>query len=107
VEPFEELAAGELGVPGVTRRMMFGRDTLLADGHPYAFRDGERVAVKLPSAAERVAVKLPSAAERVAAGEGETPRMGSRIMRQWLSVPLEASSDVVALVAEARSRVVI
>jgi hypothetical protein len=95
VEPFEELAAGELAVPGVTRRMMFGRDTLLADGHPYAFRDGERVAVK-----------LPSADERVAAGEGETPRMGSRIMRQWLSVPLEASSDVVALVAEARSAIV-
>jgi hypothetical protein len=92
-DAFESLAAAALGTAGVTRRMMFGRDTLLADGHPFAFRDGDRVALK-----------LPDAADRVAAGEGTVPRMGRRTMRQWISIP--ASISAAASVEIARSFVI-
>jgi hypothetical protein len=87
---FESVAVAELSVPGVTRRMMFGRDTLLVEDHPYAFLDGDRVALK-----------LPGAAELVAAGVGIVPVMGTREMRQWVAVPLTDSS-----VAGVRSRLV-
>ena len=80
-DAFESLAAAALGTAGVTRRTMFGRDTLLADGHPFAFRD-----------ADRVALKLPDAADRVAAGEGTVPRMGNRAMRRWISIPASISA---------------
>ncbi|NMO93932.1 hypothetical protein [Actinomycetospora sp. TBRC 11914] len=80
-ESFEALATEQLAVPGVTRRSMFGRDTLLVDGHPYAFRDGERVTLK-----------HPAAGELVAAGRGVVPVMGSRAMRGWVAVPLGSSS---------------
>ena len=90
-EAFESVAAAELEVSGVTRRTMFGRDTLLADGHPYAFQDGDRVALT-----------LPSAAEVVASGEGRLPRMGKRVMRQWAAVPLDGSSGLTERVEAAR-----
>ena len=93
-ESFEALAAGQLAVPDVTRRLMFGRDTLLAGGHPFAFRDGERVAVK-----------LPTAGELVAAGEGLAPRMGSRVMRRWVSLPLQVSEELGARMTAAREHV--
>ncbi|MCD2192826.1 hypothetical protein LQ327_05415 [Actinomycetospora endophytica] len=88
---FESVAAAAMGVPGVTRRMMFGRDTLLADGHPFVFRNGDRVAVK-----------LPDAAELVAAGEGTVTRMGKRVMQQWISIPLVISSRLTEQVEIAR-----
>lgn len=79
-ETFEALAARQSAVPGVTRRVMFGRDALLADGQVFAFRDGDRVAVK-----------HPSAGELVAAGRGIAPVMGSRVMRQWVAVPVSSA----------------
>jgi hypothetical protein len=90
-DAFESVARDALGVAGVTRRMMFGRDTLLADGHPFAFRQGDRVALK-----------LPSAAEVVASGEGTLPRMGKRVMRQWVAVPLVVSPELTERVDAAR-----
>ena len=75
---FDAVAARQLGAAGVTRRMMFGRDTLLAGGHPFAFRDGDRIALK-----------LPDAVDLVAHGAGTTPVMGRRVMRQWVAVPLD------------------
>jgi TfoX/Sxy family transcriptional regulator of competence genes len=92
-EDFESLADAALAVSGVTRRTMFGRDTLLADGHPFAFLDGDRVALK-----------LPDAADLVAAGEGIVPRMGNREMRQWISIP--ASSPVTERLEIARRFVI-
>ena len=75
-EAFEGAVAEVSGLPGVTRRTMFGRDTLLARGHPFAFRDGDRIALK-----------LPDAVDVVAHGAGTTPVMGRRVMRQWVAVP--------------------
>jgi TfoX/Sxy family transcriptional regulator of competence genes len=94
-EAYESLVAEALSGPGVTRRTMFGRDTLLADGHPFAFR-----------AADRVALKLPDAAAVVASGEGRVPRMGKRVMRQWVAVPLVSSDLLSQRVEEARRFVV-
>ena len=88
---FDALAADALAWPGVTRRMMFGRDTLLAEGHPFAFRDGDQLALK-----------LPDATDLVARGEGTTPVMGRRAMRQWVAVPLEASSGLAERLEAAR-----
>lgn len=90
-EAFESVATGQLDVSGVTRQMMFGRDTLLADGHPFAFRYGDRVALK-----------LSSAAEVVASGDGTLPRMGKRVMRQWVALPLVVSSELTERVDAAR-----
>ena len=81
---FDAVVAGQLGVAGVTRRMMFGRDTLLIDGHPFALRDGDRIALK-----------LPDAAELVARGAGTAPVMGRRTMRQWVAVPLDGCEELV------------
>ena len=90
-ESFDAVVADVLGLPGVTRRMVFGRDTLLAEGHPFAFRDGDRIALK-----------LPGAAELVASGEGTAPVMGRRVMRQWVAVPVEDSPGLAERVEEAR-----
>jgi hypothetical protein len=79
-ESFDAIAAAQLEVVGVTRRMMFGRDTLLAGGHPFAFRDGDRIALK-----------LPDAADLVAGGAGTTPVMGRRSMRQWVAMPVDSA----------------
>ena len=90
-EAFESVAAGQLAVAGVTRRVMFGRDTLLVDGHPFAFLDGDRVALK-----------LPGAGELVTSGEGTAPMMGKRVMRQWVAVPLVISEELRGRLAAAR-----
>jgi hypothetical protein len=82
-EAFETLAAAQMDVTGVTRRMMFGRDTLLADGHPFAFRHGDRVALR-----------LPESGELVASGEGTVTMMGRRVMRQWVTVALVVSDEL-------------
>ena len=93
-EAFETLAAAQLALGGVTRRSMFGRDTLLADGHPYAFHDGDRVALK-----------LPAAEDLVASGEGTVAMMGRRVMRRWVAVPLVVDDDLTTLLARAREHV--
>jgi TfoX/Sxy family transcriptional regulator of competence genes len=90
-DSFEALATRQLAVAGVTRRLMFGRDALLADGHVFAFRDGDRVAVK-----------HPSAGELVASGRGVAPVMGSRAMRQWVAVEPGASPELDEWVEAAR-----
>jgi hypothetical protein len=82
-EAFESVVAEQLGVPGVTRRKMFGRDTLLADGHPFAFRHGDHVALR-----------LPESGELVSSGEGTVTMMGRRVMRQWVTIPLVVSDEL-------------
>ncbi len=74
VEAFETLAATQLELAGVTRRTMFGRDTLLADGHPYAFRDDDRVALKLPDAGQLVGRRAGHGADDGAAGDAPVGR---------------------------------
>ncbi|HEY2194828.1 MAG TPA: hypothetical protein VGH76_21380 [Actinomycetospora sp.] len=55
------------------------------------------MAIRTPSAtAIGWPVKHPTAADLVAAGEGVTPTMGSRAMRQWVSVAVEESGDLIA-----------
>ena len=90
-EAFEAAVADVSGLPGVTRRTMFGRDTLLAQGHPFAFRDGDRIALK-----------LPDAVDLVAHGAGTTPVMGRRVMRQWVAVPLDDPTGLAERVDAAR-----
>jgi hypothetical protein len=82
-DAFETVVAAQLDVAGVTRRTMFGRDTLLADGHPFAFRDGDHVALR-----------LPEAGELITSGEGTVTMMGRRVMRQWVTVALVGSDEL-------------
>lgn len=78
-QAFEALAAEHLDHVGSGRRWMFGRDCLTLDGHNVAFRDGERLAVKVP----------PEVAGDLVERHGAVvPRMGERLMRSWVSVEL-------------------
>jgi hypothetical protein len=76
---FEDLAAEHLDRPRSGRRVMFGRDCLVVDGHNIAFFHDDRLALRL--APER-------AASMLAAGDATIPLMGTRPMRSWVSVPL-------------------
>lgn len=76
---FEELARTHLLLPGSGRRLLFGRDCLTRDGRTLGFRDGDRLALKLPPA---------TAGELLASGEAVVPRMGERPMHHWVSVAL-------------------
>lgn len=77
-ECFEELAAEHLTRPDAGRRMMFGRDCLMANGRNVAFFHDDRLALRLP----------PDVAETLlASGEATTPLMGKRAMHNWVAVP--------------------
>jgi TfoX/Sxy family transcriptional regulator of competence genes len=77
---FDRLAAEQLRRPGVSRRRMFGRDGLHADGRFFAFLDRDHLVVKLP---------LETAEGLIAAGEAITTKM-SPTMRRWVSVPMSS-----------------
>ena len=55
---FEELAAEQLQQPEVGRRRMFSHEGLHVNGKFFAFLDGDRLALKLPSARRNLSTPL-------------------------------------------------
>jgi TfoX/Sxy family transcriptional regulator of competence genes len=80
-ELFEELAAGYLARPGVSRRRMFGREGLTSDTKFFAFLNEDQLLVKLPPATAKALVAM---------GAARTAETVSPTMRQWVLVPLLA-----------------
>ena len=95
-ELFDEVAASQLGEPGVTEAQMFGAPGLKTGGRFFVTLFRGELSVKLQK--ERVD-------ELVASGEGSPfEPMEGRAMKEWLALPPAAGADRwKALAAEARA----
>lgn len=93
---FDEVAASQLGEPGVTESQMFGAPGLKTGGKFFVTLFRGELAVKLPK--ERVD-------ELVASGDGSPfEPMQGRAMKEWLALAPDAGADRwKALAAEARA----
>ena len=75
---FERLAAVQSGYSGVGRRTMFGRDGLTVNGRFFAFRDKDRLLLKLPRVTRDALL---------AEGHAISARSVSPTMTTWVAVP--------------------
>ncbi len=96
-ELFEQLAEGLLADPEVSRGTGFGSSP--------GFRVGSKIFAMLGGTGERLVVKLPRqrVEQLVAAGTGERfdPRHDGRLMKEWVTVPVQHRGDWEQLVSEA------
>lgn len=81
---YDELAATLLARPGVTPGRILSAEALTIGGKVFAFLTRNRLVVKVPEV--RVA-------ELIAAGTAAHLAMPGRVMREWIEVPVGATSE--------------
>jgi hypothetical protein len=87
----DDLCAALAKSVGATKGRALSNDAVMVDGKIAAFISKDRLVVKLP--ARRIE-------ELLVAGEARRMTMGTRVMKEWVSVPASSNGRWIALAEE-------